>query len=131
MTTAHDAWKLAGQAAAPQGSNLTDGVSPRISRVAARCASRRCTVSLRVTDPAPSSGVRRVTGTVTWKQSCRKHGRRTTCAKTARVTGTKGIGTTWTLRLPRLPRGSASVAVIAVDGSGRIGTARKLTFRVR
>ena len=47
------------------------------------------------------------------------------------VTGTKGSGTTWTLRLPRLPRGSASVAVVAVDGSGRIGTARKLTFRVR
>ena len=90
-----------------------------VSRVTARCAGRRCTVSLRVTDPAPSSGVRRVTGTVTWKRSCRKHGRRTTCAKTARVTGRKGSGTTWTLRLPRLPRGSASVAVVAVDGSGR------------
>jgi trypsin len=111
--------------------STTDGVSPRLSRATVRCASRRCTVSLRVTDPAPSSGVRRVTGTVTWKQSCRKHARRTTCAKSARVTGTKGSGTTWTLRLPRLPRGSASVAVIAIDGSGRIGTARKLTFRVR
>jgi hypothetical protein len=116
---------LAGQA------STTDGVSPRISRVAARCASRRCTVSLRVTDPAPSSGIRRVTGTVTWKASCRKGGRRTTCTRTARVSGTKGSGTTWTLRLPRLPRGTASVAAVAVDRSGRIGTARKLTFRVR
>ena len=116
---------LSGQA------STTDGVSPRISRVAARCAGRRCTVSMRVTDPAPSSGIRRVAGTVTWKQSCRKSGRRTRCTKTARVTGTKGTGTTWTLRLPRLPRGTASVAVVAVDRSGRIGTARKLTFRVR
>jgi hypothetical protein len=112
--------------------STTDGASPRISRLAARCASRRCTVSLRVTDPAPSSGIRRVTGTVTWKQACRRNGRRTTCTKTARVTGRKGSGTTWTLRLPRLPRGTASVAVVAVDKSGRIGTsARKLTFRVR
>ncbi len=113
-----------------QASN-TDGASPRVSRLAARCKSRRCTISLRVTDAAPSSGIKRVTGTVTWKQSCRRKGHRKTCRRTARVTATKKRGTTWALRLPRLPRGTASISIVAVDKSGRIGTsARKLTFRV-
>jgi hypothetical protein len=40
--------------------------------------------------------------------------------------------TTWTLRRRRLPRGRASISIVAVDKSGRIGMpARKLTFRVR
>jgi len=48
------------------------------------------------------------------------------------VSGTKGTGTTWTLRLPRLPRGSASISIVAVDRSGRIQTSpATLTFRVR
>jgi hypothetical protein len=113
-------------------SGTTDSHSPRASRAAARCRSRRCTVSVRVTDPAPSSGIRRVTGTVTYKQSCRKKGRRTTCTRTRRVSGKKGTGTTWTLKLPRLPRGSATISIIAVDRSGRVqATPAKLRFRVR
>jgi hypothetical protein len=110
----------------------TDGASPRASGARARCAKRRCTVTVSVTDAAPSSGIRRVTGTLTWSQACRKKGHRARCAKTRRVSGTKGTGTTWTLRLPRLPRGSASISIVAVDRSGRIQTApATLTFRVR
>jgi hypothetical protein len=110
----------------------TDGASPRSSGARARCANRRCTITVRVTDPAPSSGIRRVTGTLTWKQACRKHGRRTTCTKSRRVSATHTSGTTWRLRLPRLPRGRAAISIIAVDKSGRIQTSpAKLTFRVR
>jgi hypothetical protein len=110
----------------------TDGASPRASRAQARCVSRRCTVTVRVTDPEPSSGIRRVTGTLTWKQSCRKAGRRTTCTHTRRVTGKLRSGSTWMLALPRLPRGRAAISVIAVDRSGRIQTTpAKLSFRVR
>jgi hypothetical protein len=110
----------------------TDGASPRAAAARARCAKQRCTVSVSVTDAAPSSGIRRVTGTVRWTRACRKHGRRARCAKTRRVAGTKATGTTWTLRLPRLPRGRASISIVAVDKSGRIQTSpAKLTFSVR
>jgi hypothetical protein len=110
----------------------TDSAAPRSARARARCARRRCTVTVRVTDPAPSSGIRRVTGTVSYKKACRKRGRRTTCKRTARVTGKRSSGTTWTLRLPRLPRGSATISITAVDRSGRAQrTPAKLRFRVR
>jgi hypothetical protein len=108
----------------------TDARSPRAAGARARCARRRCTVSLQVTDPAPSSGIRRVTGTLRWKAACRKSGRRTTCTRTRRIAARKGSGTTWTLRTPRLPRGVATISIAAVDRSGRIGTAR-LSLRVR
>jgi hypothetical protein len=108
----------------------TDARSPRAANARARCASRRCTVSVQVTDPAPSSGIRRVTGTLRWKATCRRSGRRTTCTRTRRIAATKGSGTTWTLRTPRLPRGVATISIAAVDKSGRIGTAR-LSLRVR
>jgi hypothetical protein len=110
----------------------TDGASPRSSGARARCARRRCTVTVRVTDPSPSSGIRRVTGTVSWKASCRKGGRRTTCTKTRRVSARNTSGATWTFTLPRLPRGSAVISIVAVDRSGRLQRSpAKLRFRVR
>ena len=119
---------LIGQVVGP----VSDGASPHTSRARARCKRRRCTVTVRVTDPAPSSGIRRVTGILKWSRTCRKKGRRTRCAKTRRVSAKHGSGSTWTLRLPRLPRGRASISINALDRSGRIGTSpAKLRFRVR
>jgi hypothetical protein len=119
---------LSGQVVGP----TSDGASPSASHARATCAKRRCTVTVRVTDPAPSSGIRRVTGTVRWTRSCHKKGKRTHCVKTRRVRGTKAGGTTWKLKLPVLPRGKASISIVAVDRSGRIATSpAKLTFRVR
>jgi hypothetical protein len=110
----------------------TDRTAPKASKASASCKSRRCTVSVRVTDAAPSSGIKRVTGTVTYKQACRKKGRRTTCTKTVKVSGKHGKGDTWTLKLPRLPKGSAAISIVAVDNSGRLQPSpAKLTFRVR
>jgi hypothetical protein len=109
-----------------------DAASPRASRVRATCASRRCVISVRVTDAAPSSGIRRVTGTLRWKQACVRNGRRTTCTRSRRIAARQASSSTWTLRTPRLPRGRASIAIVAVDKSGRMQTRpARLTFTVR
>jgi trypsin len=116
----------------PPPVSRTDNAAPRSSRLRARCSRRRCTVTVRVTDRSPSSGIRRVAGTVRYKQACRRHGRRTTCTKTYRVTARHASGSTWRFRLKRLPRGTASIAVVATDRAGRVQSrAAKLSFRVR
>jgi hypothetical protein len=109
-----------------------DAASPQASRARASCAARRCTVSVRVTDAAPSSGIRRVTGTLRWTERCTRGGRRTTCTRTRRITGRRSDASTWTLRTPRLPRGAASMTIVAVDNAGRVGARpARVTFRVR
>ena len=109
-----------------------DAASPRASRARATCAARRCVISVRVSDPAPSSGIRRVTGTLRWTKACRRNGRRTRCTHTLRISARHAGGTTWTLRTPRLPRGRASIAIVAVDVSGRMQSSpARLTFTVR
>jgi trypsin len=122
----------AGVSVPPPVARTTDRASPRSSQVRARCKRRRCTVTVRVTDRAPSSGIRRVTGTVRYTSACRRHGRRTTCTRTYRLGARHSRGSTWTFRLRRLPRGRAQIAIVAVDRAGRVQSrAAKKTFRVR
>jgi trypsin len=102
----------------------TDSASPRSSRIRVRCKRRRCTVTVRVTDPSPSAGLRRVTGTVRYKRDCRRHGRRTTCTRTVRVHGRHSSGSTWRFSLQRLPRGRAAIAIVAVDRAGHVQSRR-------
>ena len=48
------------------------------------------------------------------------------------LAGKRGTGSTWTLKLPRLPRGRATISIVAIDRSGRVQQRpTKLRFRVR
>jgi trypsin len=117
----------------PPAVHRTDDAAPRSSRIRVRCSrQRRCRVTVRVTDAEPSAGIRRVTGTVRYKRTCRRHGRRTTCTRTLRVHAKHSRGTTWTFSLKRLPRGRADIAIVAVDRAGQVQSRpAKKRFTVR
>jgi hypothetical protein len=114
-------------------STRVDRADPRASAARASCARRRCTLSVLVLDAAPSSGIRRVTGTLSWRQRCTRDGRATRCARTARIAFRKGSAGRWTGRTPQLPHGTrATVRILAVDRSGRMQSSpTRLTLRVR
>jgi hypothetical protein len=113
-----------------------DSKSPVVSVASKSCRRGRCTINVRVVDPRPSSGLRQVRGTVSWKvrSTCRRSGRRVRCLKTTtRRASVKSIGGGhFLITTGRLARGTYTLSVVAVDQAGN--KARRpttVTLRVR
>jgi hypothetical protein len=108
-----------------------DAAAPRVTRARRTCRRRRCVLTIRATDPLPSSGVTelRVTVRSTIRRSCRRRGRRATCA--GRVTrplrARRNADGTFTVRTGRLRPGRHVVSLLAVDAAGN---AQVKPFRV-
>ncbi len=122
----------------PPVSTPAPDVAAPTSRVARRTCTRvRCTVTVTVTDPLPTAGVSRVTGTLRWttRRSCRRGGRRTTCAASHRRTLRASLvgGSTWALRTPRLAKGVRyRLTITARDRAGNVERRpRAVTLRRR
>jgi trypsin len=110
-----------------------DVLAPRVDGFRRACTRRRrCTLTIVIADPAPSTGIRtpRVQLRTTVRRRCVRRGRRTTCNR--RVTRTLrarrvGRTTTFTVATGTLRRGRHSVTVTTTDLAGN---ARRTPFRV-
>jgi trypsin len=101
------------------------------SSVRRSCTRKRvCTFTVTTSDPAPSAGVTNVNAILT---SLRTRGRRTTSTTTAlKATAVKNQAGTFRIRTGRLPAGSYTLLVSAVDGAGNVQrTPRRQSFRLR
>lgn len=118
---------------------LVDRTRPRARVAAKRCSrrTRRCTVTLAVADPAPSSGIDSVEAVMRWRESrpCTRLGRRTTCVRrrSRSLTATRLASGRYRLRTPRLRRGIRyRLAITAIDREGNeqlAATATSLRLR--
>jgi hypothetical protein len=113
----------------------TDKTAPRSSVSGRSCTRTACRIVVRVDDPGFSTGVAslKLTFTTRYRVSCLKKGKRTTCARTRRGTGSP-IATdarTFVTRLRNLPSGSTTtVAIVATDKAGnRQAFATRTTLR--
>lgn len=117
----------------PTPSSVVDRARPTARIASGACTRKRCVVRLVVHDPAPTSGIRSVVGTLRWtaRTSCRKAGRRTTClrVRTRTVRGRLIGGDVWALTTPRPSAGAARLSVVAGDRSGRVARTVRTTLR--
>ena len=99
-----------------------DVAAPRVTRVTRRCRRRRCTLTVRASDPLPSAGVTalRVTLRSTTRRSCVRRGRLTTCTRTRTrwLVARRRTDGIFTVRTGRLPPGRHVAAIVAIDGAG-------------
>lgn len=108
-----------------------DTVAPRVDGFSRSCTRRRrCSLSLRVVDPAPSYGVHAptVTLTSTVRRSCVRDGRRRTCTRrTTKTLQTRRLAatTTYLLDTGTLRRGRHTLRATVSDLSGN---ARRIPF---
>lgn len=121
---------------APSPEPKADVARPSVRVLASACTKTRCTVRLSAVDPAPTSGLRRVSARLrgTAKVACRKDGRRTTCARTrTRTVTTKQVGgDRYLLTTPRLPRRTTvRVALTATDVAGHASRVASARLRTR
>lgn len=114
-------------------SSVVDRARPTARIASSACTGKRCVVRLVVRDPAPTSGVRSVVGTLHWtaRTPCRKAGRRTTClrVRTRTVRGRLIGGDVWAITTPRLGAGRVRLTVVARDRSGRAARTVRTTLR--
>ncbi|WP_320671191.1 serine protease [Patulibacter defluvii] len=99
-----------------------DTARPTTRIAGRRCDRRRCVLTLTVGDPSPSSGIRRVRGTLRWttRSRCRQGGRTTTCPTAHRRTIRATVigGSRWSLRTPTLGRRTYRLSIAARDKAG-------------
>lgn len=113
-----------------------DTIAPRTRSVSRRCTSRRvCTFTIRVSDQG-AAGVKAVFAQLQTPKtrSCRRGGRRTTCASTSTsfLVARRQADGTYRVVTKRLARGSHVFLAAAVDGAGNIqSTARRVPFTLR
>jgi len=113
-----------------------DTARPTASVASKSCRSRRCTVNVRVADALPTSGIREVRATLTWKvrSTCKRRGRRVSCLKTKSLRASvKAIGGGhFLITTGRLARGGYTLSVLPFDKAGnRPRSATTVTLRVR
>ncbi|HEV7754049.1 MAG TPA: serine protease [Baekduia sp.] len=111
--------------AAPQTPPLppTDVVAPT-SKVALRCTKTMCVLDVKVTDPAPSSGVAGVLASVktAYRTTCGKGRKRHRCTKSVSRTLTSITPTgpaSYRIKTPHLRKGTQTFTITARDGNGR------------
>ncbi|WP_187369352.1 serine protease [Baekduia soli] len=121
---------------APQGLPVipADTRAPTAKVTSARCRGASCVLKLSVSDPQPSSGLARVSVSVTtsYRTSCVRKGKRRSCTKTTRKTlKARATGTgTYTVSTGRLRKGTHVFSVAAADQAGnRQSRAVKVTRR--
>jgi hypothetical protein len=99
-----------------------DTAAPVAKLTKVRCGRKVCVLDVSFKDPLPSSGLRTVTATVTFKRraTCKVKGRPRSCLKTStRRLKTKPTGpTTFRVSSGTLPAGTATFKLVAVDGAG-------------
>lgn len=106
-----------------------DTAVPKAFVIGRACRDRRCRFTVRVSDAAPSDGIRKVTARIRYRTRCRT-GRR--CTKTMRLTGRRLSATRFTLRTKLLPRGTYRLRLTATDRAGNIQRVPTVfRFRVR
>jgi hypothetical protein len=114
-----------------------DTTNPRVSSVRRRCTRRRvCTFTIRATDAATGVKSLAVTLNTVRTRSCRRNGRRTTCASwratALRARPVAGQAGTFRVTTRRLSRGSHVLHARAVDGAGNVqASPRRVAFRLR
>jgi secreted trypsin-like serine protease len=109
-----------GPAAPPPPSDV---VAPT-SKVSLRCAKTMCVLDVKVTDPAPSSGVAGLQASVktAYSTTCGKGRKRHRCTKTVSRTLTSITPTgsaRYRIKTPRLRKGTQTFTITARDGNGR------------
>ena len=106
---------------------------PITTSVRRRCASRRCSFTVRATDDGPGAGVATVQARLTTTFRCRRAGRRRLCTRTRTLTVTRVAPGLFRLHSVRLRRGALHILrVRAVDLAGnREARSRVLSFRLR
>ncbi|HEY6758163.1 MAG TPA: serine protease [Baekduia sp.] len=102
-----------------------DGVAPKAKLLSTSCSAKThvCTLTVRVTDPQPSSGVKGVQGTVTtsYKSTCKVKGKRKACTRTAaakHLTAKAIAFDTYKITTPRLRAGKQVFALYGIDVAG-------------
>ena len=97
-----------------------DESPPRAAAVGRSCRARRCTITVAVSDLAPSAGIRAVSARVTYRVR-RRCGKRTCLrTRTRTVTGTRRAGSVFVVRTPKLPKGRITVRLTATDRAGNV-----------
>ena len=116
--------------AGSSAASTADVATPRARVLRKRCGPRRrCTFTIRVSDAAPSDGIRKVAARLTFRTRCRD-GRR--CTKRIRGLVIRRAGSFFTVRTPRLKRRAYRLRLAATDNAGhtqRVPTVFR--FRVR
>jgi hypothetical protein len=101
---------------------------PTIALIRKQCTRRTCSLLLSVDDPAPSAGIRRVTGVLRSKpKSCaaKKHAsKKAKCETTRKVKVHAGGGEAYFLTLTKLKRGTHTVTITATDEADNSRTRR-------
>jgi secreted trypsin-like serine protease len=115
----------------------TDLLAPTAKVVKLRCSRTMCILDVKVTDPAPSSGVAGIDASVStsYRTTCRKAGRRRSCTKTVRRALSAVVPTSMTsfrVKTGRLRTGTQRFSVFARDIVGhRQAVATIVTKRTR
>lgn len=105
----------------PQPRPTFDVTPPTIGVGSKACKKRRCIIRIRVSDAQPSSGLGRMTATVS-----QKVGKRTR----KRSIGVRVVGSDYTVTTPRLRKGRATVRLAISDAAG-FRVARNVTLKVK
>lgn len=105
----------------PQPRPTIDVTQPTIAVGSKSCKKLRCTIRLRVSDPQPSSGLGRLTASVS-----QKVGRRTR----KRSASAKLVGGEYVITTGRLKRGKATVRLVISDLAG-FRVARNVSLKVK
>jgi hypothetical protein len=114
-----------------------DVARPGTKLLSRRCTLTACRIRLRVSDPAPSAGIRlvRVRTVTRYRRACTRHHRRTTCLRRKKHTthaSATAVGGIYALSLRHLPAGSStSVSVVAIDAAGHQARALRFTARTK
>lgn len=100
-----------------------DRAAPTAVITRVRCSRRRvCVLDLRVSDPAPSAGLRtpEVLVRTTYRTTCRAHGRRVACTRTStrRLVPHRTGTATYRVTTPRLRAGTQRFEAVALDRAG-------------
>lgn len=120
--------------AAPATTAATiDTAAPTSKILSERCSRTACVLSVRVTDPAPSSGIAALRATIatTYRATCGTRHRRCTKRQT-RTAAVKRLATgVYRVTTPKLRAGTSVVRLVAVDVDGhRQSTATTYTRRI-
>jgi secreted trypsin-like serine protease len=114
-----------------------DSARPTTTVLSRTCNRARCVLRIAAADPLPTSGIRSVTGTLTWRTrvACRKAGRRTTCLRSFRRTVSARLlgGTRYLLTTPKLRRGTIyRLGIVGRDRDGHVQrSATRVTLRTK
>lgn len=112
-----------------------DTASPALRVLGIACSLTRCVVSAVVTDPPPSNGIAKVSGSVATRVTfpCRRRGRIVRCVRTRkRALTVRPVGNArYELVARDLPRGKHTFTVSAVDVAGHASAPASRTATTR